>query len=253
MGFNAGLEDQEGVKIAKSEKSTNTKLPEVGDHAARLAGIIHLGVCPKKKFGTQEYINVPIAVAVFELQEESDLADDGETKLIALKDFIIKDGGGKSDMDKIIAFGKKDAGGFTELIDSVYTINITHSTCGKYANIKQFNEGGIGSYPEKFWDMTGKTQHPIGHIKYTELTKEAVEALHSWNHIADLLVKGQSYSGSKAEEIITAIRSEEGREDFGKKIEKDKKDVKKPTEESKPVDAPTPLSDSDEDSTPSDY
>jgi hypothetical protein len=232
MSFNYGLED--GVEVVVGTGGVNEKLIPAGDYAARLVAIIHLGVCPKKKFKSKEVDMVPCAVAVFELvdnDENKDIyEDDGTTQQHILKDFVIKEGGGKSDMDKIIAFGDSEANGFDDLIDNVYTIKVVHSKCGKYCNLASFTEGGLSSYPKKFWKNENASQIKLGQVKYSELTKEAVELLHSWNHVADLLIKGANYAGSKAEEVIKEIRSEEGREDFGKKVKKSDKKDDKPNE-----------------------
>ena len=229
MSFDYGT----GEDIKESGKAGNDKIVPKGDYAARLVGIVHLGVCPKRSFDGKSVDMLPQAVALFELVDTDESKDifetDGETHQILTKDFTLKKGGGKSDMDKIIAMGDSEATGFDTLIDNVYTLKVVHSNCGKYANIAGFSKGGLAPYPKKFWKSENESQCKIGHVTYDNLNKEAIESLHAWNHIADLLLKGPNYAGSKAEAVVEAIRAEEGREDFGKKVRKaDKEEAKEP-------------------------
>lgn len=221
--------------IKESGKKGNEKLIPEGDYAARLTAIIHLGVAPKENFAKTASEDIGQAVAVFELvdtDEEKDIfEDDGETHQVLLKDFTLKKGGGKSDMDKIIAFGDPKAQGFDDLIDNVYTVKVVHSKCGKYANLAGFSKGGLSSYPKKFWTSEAESQIKVGHTPFNAITREGIELLHAWNHVADILLKGINYSGSEAERIVEEIRAEEGREDFGKKVKKSKDSSK---EEAKP-------------------
>ncbi len=236
----------------------NEKLIPVGDYAARLTAVIHMGVCPKEKFDKSGVDFTPQAVAVFELvdtDEEKDiLEDDGVTHQHLLKDFSLKSSDGKSDMDKIIAFGDSNAEGFDDLIGNVYTVKVVHSKCGKFANLAGFSKGGLSSYPKKFWASEAEAQKTLGHVRFEDITKEAVESLHSWNHVADALVKGKNYIGSKAEEVVKAIQAEEGRENFGTKKKKVKEGEAKGSQDNEPnvADKPSTLSE-DEEVVVSDY
>jgi hypothetical protein len=243
MSFDYGTKEE-----VSTGSSMNEKLIPEGDYAARLTMIAHMGVTPKEKFDKSGVDFMPQAVARFELvdtDEAKDIfEDDGETHQSILKDFSLKSSDGKSDMDKIIAFGKAKAEGFDDLIDSVYTIKVKHSKCGKYNNLVGFSKGGLSSYPSKFWKSENKAQTMLGHVKFEDLTKEAIESMHSWNHVADVLVKGRDYAGSQAEKVIEEIRAEEGRENFGTKIKKKKDD--KSNSEPSAADKKSTLSDTDE-------
>lgn len=234
MSFDYGTKEE----IKESGGAANEKIVPEGDYAARLVAIIHLGVCPKESFDKKSVVDIPQAVAVFELVSNTDpkapegsvLESDGETQQRLTKDFQLKKGGGKSDMDKIIAMGDSDAKGFDDLIDNVYTVKVVHSKCGKFANIAGFSKGGLAPYPRKMWDIEPESQCKIGHVPFEALTKEALEQLHAWNHVADLLLKGVNYKGSQAEKVVNEIRAIEGRENFGTKIKSEKKEETKAKE-----------------------
>lgn len=226
--FNSGVE--ENVVVNGGGKVKNEVLATAGEHMARIRSIVHIGRVEGFYEGKSNGID-PMCVVVFELKEEGDLETDGETPLVMTKDIKIKRGD-KSNVALLCnAFTKDDgtqASNFDELIGCAGTVTVTHSKCGKYANIAAFNKGGVSSLHPKMKQLCDPVVGGVGNVKFSELTLEAMEELHAWNHVADLLVKGEDYEGSRAEALVAEIRSQEGRETYGTKVKSEKKKTDEP-------------------------
>lgn len=220
--FNSGVE--EGVVLQGGGKVRNTKLPAAGEHMARIRSIIHLGRVESFYNGESKGV-VPKCVVVFELKEDDDFETDGSTPLTITKDIDIKRGD-KANISLLINAFKKEDGtavtNFDEFIGSIGTVTISHSKCGKYANVVAFNKGGVSSLHPKMFALVGKCVGGVGNVKFSDMTEEALSELHSYNHIADMLCVGEDYEGSKAQQLIEDIRSREGRESYGIRTSKDK-------------------------------
>ena len=186
------------------------KNPAVGPHTARLRSLIHVGMCIGSYEGKPKP-PAPTAIAIFELKDEEDFEIDGETPLTLSKDFAIKKGD-KTFMTKLLAAidSKGKAKGFDELIGAACTVDCKP---GKDTNDdgtpKYVNFGSVSAMPEQFKKMVGPlSDMGVGHVRFKDITKEAIMELHPIRHVADILMKSLDYPGSKAEEIINEIRKE---------------------------------------------
>lgn len=235
--FDSGLE--EGVVVQGGGKVKNEKIAAAGDHMARIRSIVHLGQVESFYNGESKGV-CPRCVIVFELKEDDDFETDGETALTITKDIDIKKGD-KANISLLLAAFKTPEGNtpknFDEMINSIGTVTVTHSRCGKYANVAAFNKGGVSSLHQKMFPLVGELQGGVGNVKFSEMTTEALEECHAWNHVADQLMVGITYEGSKAQGCVEAIRAQEGREDYAKKDAPKKAKSDKPAEEAAPASA----------------
>jgi len=210
-----------------SEGGGAFKNPEVGDHSARLRSIVHCGMF-RETYLKEKKKPCPQVVAIFELKDDEDFDDDGETPLTMHKTFPLKKGD-KAFMTKFIKAldPKGQAKGFDDLIGAACTINCKG---GKDKNDdglpKYINFGGISGMPAKFAKMTeALIDEGVGHVPFDALTTEAIMELHSIREVADIIMCGDRYEGSKAEEIIKEIREENP--EFAKRKPKDDDDEDK--------------------------
>jgi hypothetical protein len=105
---------------------------------------------------------------------------------------------------------KGEAKGFDDLIGAPCTVNCKG---GKDKNEdgtpKYINFGGISAMVPKLAAITDELAVPgVGHVRFPDLTKEAVLELNPIREVNMILMEGENYSGSKAEEIVNAIREE---------------------------------------------
>lgn len=214
------------------------KNPEIGDHAARLKSIVHCGVYRENytKGGVTEIKKpAPQIVAIFELKEEEDFEEDGITPLELHWSLPLKKGD-KANATKLIKAldPKGEAAGFDDLIGRACTVNAKGSKAlDDDGNPKYVNFGGIAGMSPKFAKMTDElVGGGVGHVTFDDLTKEAVLELNPILEVANILMKGDKYEGSKAEEIITEIRKETP--EFAKMKAKDEKKDKAPDPKAKP-------------------
>lgn len=187
------------------------KNPAVGPHTSRLRSLIHVGMFAGT-FEGKPKPPAPTVIAIFELNDEGDFEEDEVTPLTSSKDFGLKKGD-KSFMTKLIAAldstGKSK--GFDDLIGAACTIDIKP---GKEKNDdgtpKYVNFGGVSAMPPKFAKMVTPLVEGlgVGHVRFKDITKEALMELHPIRHVADILMKSIDYPGSKAEAIINEIRKE---------------------------------------------
>lgn len=235
MAFDAGAD----VNEAAGGKFKN---PDVGAHSARLASVIH---CGKYQERFKDELKDPCneAIAIFELKDDKDFEEDGTTPLYLAKPFPLKEGS-KAFMTKLIKAldpeGK--ASGFDDLIGAVCQIDAVGSKAvDEKGAPKYVNFGGISALPAQFAKFVPEMVGGVGHVRYEDMTKEALMELSSF-HVQDYIIGdgsnknagvSLSYVGSKAEAIISEIR--EKNPDFAKRKPKES-DGKQ--EEQKP-DTPT--------------
>lgn len=192
------------------EASGTFKQPEVGDHTARLQYIFHLGMfC--ESFKGKKKKPAPQVVAVFQLKDETDLDDDGVTPLTLHKSFPLKKGD-KAFMPKFIKWldPAGTAKGFDDLIGAACTVNAAGSEkLNDDGTPKYVNFGGMAGLPAKFAKMVEPLDGSgSGHVRFEDLTKEHILLLNPILEVANILMKGEEYKGSKAEAIVNEIRKE---------------------------------------------
>lgn len=214
-----------GTEHDVKEPGGEFKNPAVGEHPARLRSLIHVGLFRDTYKGVRKKTPFPYVVAIFELKDEEDFEDDGETPLRISKSFPLKKGD-KSFMTKFISAldPKGLASGFDDLIGAACSINCK---AGKEKNEdgtpKYVNFGGISGLSAKFAAMVDDLVDPgVGHCRFNDLTKEAILELAPIREVNMILMQGEEYSGSKAEKIIAAIRKDDP--DFAVRKEKSDKD-----------------------------
>jgi len=201
------------------------KNPEIGDHSAVLRSIIHCGLF-REEYKGQLKKPAPEVVAIFELKDEEDFEDDGVTPLTIHKAFPLKKGD-KAFMTKFIkALDPKGvASGFDDLIGTPCQVTCKGSkVLNEDGTPKYVNFGGLSGLPAKFAKMIEPlTIKGVGHVPFDELTEEAVLELNPILEVANILMKGERYKGSVAEEIVNSIR--EKNPDFAKYKDKKKEEA----------------------------
>jgi len=206
------------------------KQAEVGPHEARLRSLIHLGMF-RELFQGKQKSPAPEVVAVFELKGEEDFEDDGTTPLFITKAFPVKKGD-RTFMTKFLKAldPKGAANGFDELIDTPCMVEVVPSKkVNDDGTPKYVNFGGVTGMTKKFAAMVEPlTEGGAGHVRFDDLTEDAIMELNPILEVANILLKGENYAGSKAEGIVAAIRKENP--EFAKMSEKTE-DQKKQDEE----------------------
>lgn len=215
------------------------KNPEEGKHTARLRSIIHLGM-NQEEFQGKTKTPAPMCVAIFELKDEGDVDDDGNPLEIH-KPFSLRKGD-KAFATKLIKAldPKGKASGFDALIGAVCEVEIKGSKekdddgKPKYANF-----GGVSELHPKLAAMTEPLAvEGAGHCRFENLTKEAILELRPISEVADLLMTGMNYAGSKAEKIVAEIRKENP--EFAKRKQKDNEDPPERNGDAPPPSEPPP-------------
>lgn len=229
--YGNGIENADEVVVGGG-KIKNEKKAAAGMHEARIRSLVHLGVSESFDWTTKASKGFfPKAVVVFELMEEDDFETDGETRLVFAKDFEIKKGDKANFTNLLNTFTKDDgtiAKNFDELIGCSGNVELIHK--GEYVNMVAWNKGGISAINPKYKKgVAPLSGHGVGNVKFTEMTVPAVEELHAWNHVADILMQARDYEGSKAQECVESIRSQEGRSEFAVKKSKGSKAEAKPS------------------------
>jgi len=184
------------------------KNPTVGKHAARIRSIIHLGICIEY-FDKKAKPAAPEVVVVFELKEDGDFADDGETPLEISKAFPLRKGD-KAFMTKFLKAVDPDgtSSGFDDFIGKVVEVELKGSKeLDDDKKPKYVNFAGISSLHPKLVAITDELSVAgVGHCKFVDLTEAAVKELNPIMEVANLMMAGPTYAGSKAESIVNAIR-----------------------------------------------
>lgn len=184
------------------------KKPAVGDHSARLRSLIHVGMY-REEFKGEMKKPFPEVIAVWELKEDDDFEEDGVTPLTITKSFPLKKGD-KAFLTKFLAAmdPQKKAKGFDDLIGGACTIACKGSKdLNEDGTPKYVNFGGISGLPAKFAAMLEPlVVKGAGHVRFEDITKEAILELNPIKDVEMVLMKAENYSGSVAEEVIKAIR-----------------------------------------------
>lgn len=208
--FDAGAEVQTGggKNFAQAKK---------GSHTAMLSGIIHLGQFQDVYKGE----NKPLAnfvAAVFTLLGKTDINEDG-TRIQTVKTLPLK-AGDKATMTKVLdaVDPEEVSSGWDDVIGNVASVNMKGNGKTDDDGVEYTNFGGISAPVEEVIELAqAKIEkeglETIGHVRFDEITEEAIRALPPFVIRTYLLSEGNgenlSYAGSKAEEIINAIREKE--------------------------------------------
>lgn len=233
--FDYGAEPVAGGKSFKN--------PLVGKHAARLRSIIHCGMY-EEVFDKKKKPAAPEIVAIFELKEEHDFDEDGTTPLEISKEFPLRKGD-KATLTKFMAALDPDgtAKGFDDLIGRVCELELKGSKeLDDDKKPKYVNLVGFSTLHPKLAAITEELSvEGVGHCRFNEITEAAVKELNPIREVANVLIQGLNYTGSKAEAVVEEIRK--SNPDFAKKKAKEE-DTKtsgepEPTS-SRPTDEPTP-------------
>jgi len=242
-GFDFGTEEE--IK----DPGVAFKNPELGEHSARLRSIIHCGLF-RETFKGEMKKPFPQVVAIFELKEDDDFEEDGVTPLTISKSFPLKKGDRAFTTKFIKALDPKgEAKGLTDLIGAACTVNCIGSKIkNEDGTPKYVNFGGISGLPAKFAKMLDPLQiEGVGHVPFDQLTKEAVLELNPVREVNMILMEGEKYHGSKAEEIVNEIRDENP--EFAKRKTKEQNegdDTINSKKAEKPAEKETNLTDDEE-------
>ena len=199
-----------GTSEEIKEPGGDFKNPTEGDHSARLRSLIHVGMY-RETFKGEKKKPFPQVIAIFELKEDDDFEEDGETPLTISKSFPLKKGD-KAFMTKFLAAldPQKKAKGFDDVIGAACTV-----TCkgGKEKNEdgspKYINFGGLAGLPAKFASMLEPLSvEGVGHVPFDQITKAAILELNPIKDVNMVLMESENYKGSAAEKIINEIRKD---------------------------------------------
>ena len=231
FNFESGLE--EGVTLKKARTGA-TRLPSEGIHEARISSIIGLGMIESFYEGTSKGF-VPKVTVIFELKEEADLEDG--MPLTIDKDLNLQHGD-KSNFGILVRSFLADDGSqatcLEDLIGAVGNVNISHSACGKYANITPFNMGGVSPIAEKYRAKVPKLcGESVGHVPFHKMTESALFMLHPIRHVAMQIINASNYPNSVACSLITEIRKRPNMESYGTLDKVKKQEL--PTQKQAPV------------------
>ena len=205
MSFDFGVAPEAVVEAGGVFKN-----PELGDHSARLKSLIHFGIFREEYKGVKKK-PCPQVLAVFELKDDTDFEEDGVTPLLLHKSFPLKKGE-KAFMTKFLSAldPQSKAKGFDDLIGAACTVNVKGSkVLNDDGSPKYVNFGGISGLPAKFASMIDPlVGGGVGHVRFDDMTKEAVLEMNPILDVAFVLEKGEQYEGSVAQEIVQGIRKD---------------------------------------------
>lgn len=223
-GFDYGTDNVQEVL-------NNFKIAEPGDHSARLAGIIHLGTF-RESYNGELKKPAHQVLAIFELKDDEDFEEDGETPLYIHKSFPLKKGD-KTFMNKMIRAldPKGKAEGFDDMIGAACTVSIVPSKqVDSEGKPKYTNFGGLSGLPAQFAKHVPKLVNEVGHVRPGEITKDNILMMNPIIEVANILMKTEEFKGSEAESIIKEIRKDNP--DFAKPSSKkeDENDAPPPTD-----------------------
>lgn len=192
----------------------NFKNASVGNHAARLRSIIHLGMVADT-FEGKPKPPAPFVVAIFEAKEDEDLNEDG-TPIRVTKEFALRKGD-RAFLTKFMKaaltpeeFTQYEAGvlkgGFDDFIGRGFSIDMKGSKeknddgTPKYTNVD-----GIGALNKKLLAITPELSiKGVGHVPFAKLTKEAVLEIPPYL-VRKYLMQSTGYEGSPAQRAVQEI------------------------------------------------
>lgn len=190
------------------------KNPEVGNQSARLRSIIHLGTYSDiyREGGKEEVKKpAPFVVMILELTGDENMTEDGEQQITIDKDFPLKTGDKATATKVRKAFDSKGvASGFDDFIGGCCMVDIKPGKDKNDDGTPKFvNAGDVTSMPAQFAKMTPALQLAgVGHVTFSNLTKEAILELHPILHIKKILMNSVNYPGSNAEVIVNDMLAE---------------------------------------------
>ncbi len=206
------------------------KLPAVGGHEARIRSIIGLGAVESSYMGVSKGFFPTIGV-IFELLEEGDYEDDKVTPLVIDMTCPLQTAEGSKFNTLVRTFLKADgtqAKSLDELIGCAGVITIKHSDDGKYAQVVGIKQGGLTAILPKYLPAVKQLHEgtgAVGHVPFHEMTEKALLECNTYRHITDGMMTAKNYAGSKAEQVITTLRTKVGYETFGDRKKKKEGDV----------------------------
>ena len=203
------------------------KQAAVGQHEARLLGLIHLGMY-EDTFGGKKKAPAPFVCALFELKsgEEGGGVNDDGTPIIVHKSFPLK----KGDRAFLTKFMKVMLspeemkqyeagvleGGFDDFIGRPVLIDMEGSKKKNDNGDPMYtNVSGLSKMPAKLAKLCEELEgEVIGHVPFDKIDKAALKALPPFE-IYGKLEESVNFPGSAAEEALLEIRKDEP--DFGTK------------------------------------
>lgn len=207
------------------------KQAAVGQHEARLLGLVHLGMFADE-FGGKIKDPAPFVCALFELKsgdEQGGCNEDG-TPIIVHKAFALKKGD-RATLTKFMKvmltaeeFKKYEAGllegGFGDFVGRPLLLDMQGSKKKDdngdpmYTNVAE-----LSKMPPKLAKICDELESdPIGHVTLDEMTETALRSLPPFE-IYSRLEESVNFPGSKAEEVLNSIR--ENDPEFGTKKTKE--------------------------------
>ena len=220
---------------------SSIKQAEVGQHEARLLGIVHLGMY-EDTYGGKKKAAAPFVCALFELKSGEDgggVNEDG-TPIVVHKSFPLKKGD-RAFLTKFMKalltteeYKQYEAGvlegGFEDLISRPVLIDMKGSKeknddgSPKYTNVAE-----ISKMPPKLAKLTEDIEgEVIGHVTHHEMNANALRAIPPFE-IYTKVEHSINFPGSKVEEVLSEIREQDP--EFGTRKQKDDdKGEKAPTE-----------------------
>jgi|SRR5690554_383432 len=210
---------------------SSIKQAQVGQHEARLLGIVHLGMY-EDTFGGKKKPAAPFVCALFELKsgEEGGGVNDDGTPIVVHKTFPLKKGD-RAFLTKFMKalltteeYRQYEAGvlegGFEDLIGRPVLLDMKGSKekddngDPKYTNVSE-----VSKMPPKLAKLTEELEGvPIGHVTHSAMTEEALRAIPPFE-IYTKVEKSVNFPGSRVEEVLEEIREKDP--EFGTRKQKD--------------------------------
>lgn len=210
------------------------KQAAVGQHEARLLGLIHLGMFADS-FGGKAKAPAPFVCALFELKsgEEGGGVNADGTPIIVHKSFPLKKGD-RAFLTKFMKvmltpeeFKQYTAGvlegGFDDFITRPVLLDMEGSKkVDDNGDPMYTNVSGLSKMPTKLAKLCEDLESdPVGHVTFDQINEDALKALPPFE-IYGKLEESVNYPGSSAEAALEAIRKDDP--EFGTK--KDNSDDK---------------------------
>lgn len=197
------------------------KQAAVGQHEARLLGIIHLGMY-EDTFGGKKKAPAPFVCAMFELKsgEEGGGVNDDGTPIIVHKSFPLKKGD-RAFLTKFMKvlltpdeFKQYEAGvlegGFEDFIGRPVLIDMEGSKKKDDNGDPMYtNVSGLSKMPTKLAKLCEDLEsEPVGHVPFEKIDAAALKALPPFE-IYGKLEQSINFPGSVAEAALEGIREED--------------------------------------------
>lgn len=179
------------------------KQPEVGVRNARLYALLRVGTFQESHDGKLKDA-APQAIAIFHMLGKQDKTDEGEPMFFS-KTFPMKKGDKTFLHRKANGFISSFGGlskhtGFGSMINGLFSLSLTggkeenEDGTPKYVNFAGMSE--IGADTLELLDAApafAALPNPIGFLTESQLTKEALEAIHPTREFAGIIMQTQEY------------------------------------------------------------